>query len=99
MYLHFPFIRQVNQLAYQAAKDNLDPFAAILVLNNNILASTADKSIIYADPTAHAELTVISEYCRAHQLISLEAFTLYCNRTLCNVQRGYTLGKNKSCSI
>lgn len=83
MQKHIPFIQRVNQLAYQSAKAGNDPFAALLVKNNQVLSSTIDKSISYSDPTAHAELILISEYCRTEKLISLEGYTLYCNVEPC----------------
>jgi tRNA(Arg) A34 adenosine deaminase TadA len=77
------FIRAVNQLALEAAKQGFDPFAAILVREDKVLASTGDKCIQYSDPTAHAELILMSEYCRQEKLIDLEGYTLYCNVEPC----------------
>ncbi len=77
------FIRQVNSIALQAAQSGFDPFGAILVKNGEIVASSIDKCIQYADPTAHAELILISEFCRANQVISLEGYTIYCNVEPC----------------
>ena len=77
------WINQTNQLARNNAEKGFDPFAAILVHNNQLKASTADKCVLYADPTAHAELILISEYCRMQQLISLEGYTLYTNVEPC----------------
>ena len=81
--LHLSFIRQVNQLAWESAEEGMDPFAAILVKNGEVVASSKDRCIIYSDPTAHAELVVISEYCRSAKLISLEGVSLYCNTEPC----------------
>lgn len=81
--LHQKFIRQVNQLAWSSAEAGFDPFAAILVKNEEVLAISKDRCIIYSDPTAHAELVVISEYCRREKLISLEGVSLYCNTEPC----------------
>ncbi len=81
--LHVPFIRVVNHLAWESAEAGMDPFAAILVKDGEIVASSKDKCIIYSDPTAHAELVVISEYCRSSKLISLEGVSLYCNTEPC----------------
>ena len=79
----FRFIRLVNQLAWESAEAGMDPFAAILVKGGEVVASSKDKCIIYSDPTAHAELVVISEYCRSSKLISLEGVSLYCNTEPC----------------
>ncbi len=76
-------IRQANDLALESAQNGFDPFAGILVFNNKVVAQTKDKCIQYSDPTAHAELVLISEYCRANNLISLEGHTLYCNVEPC----------------
>ena len=70
-------------MAKEAAHKGLDPFAAILVKDSAIVAESRDMSVIESDPTAHAELAVISSYCRAHNLISLEGYTLYCNVEPC----------------
>lgn len=77
------FICKTFELASTAARKGFEPFAAILVKEDTIQFSTEDRSIEYSDPTAHAELLVISEYCRANQLISLEGYTLYCNVEPC----------------
>lgn len=77
------FIRQTFELALASAKAGFDPFGALLVKDDLVKASTADKCIQYADPTAHAELVLISEYCRKEKRISLEGHTLYCNVEPC----------------
>lgn len=80
---HIKYIRKTYELARQSAKQGLDPFGAILVHQDEIVYSTQDRCIQYADPTAHAELVAISEYCRKHLLITLEGYTLYCNVEPC----------------
>ena len=77
------FIRQVNELAIQSAEKGFDPFAAILVKEGQVVAHSLDQCIQQSDPTAHAELALISTFCRANQLISLEGYTLYCNVEPC----------------
>ena len=80
---HEFFIRQTYTLAYASAQAGFDPFAALLVKDGEIKASSSDACIRYSDPTAHAELSLISEYCRAKKVISLEAYTLYANVEPC----------------
>lgn len=77
------FIRKAFEIALQSAKNGFDPFGALLVKEGVIASSSIDKCIQYSDPTAHAELILISEYCRNNQLISLEGYTLYCNVEPC----------------
>ena len=80
---HEKNLRITIKLALEAATEGLDPFAATLFKGTEMVASTIDKSILYSDPTAHAELILISEYCRSNKLISLEGFTLYANVEPC----------------
>ena len=77
------FIRRTYVLAQQAAERGLDPFAAILVTEDQEVAHSIDYCLLHADPTAHAELHLISRFCRQEQLISLEGYTLYCNVEPC----------------
>lgn len=77
------FIRKTFELALSSAQKGFEPFSALLVKEDTIQYSTEDRSIEYSDPTAHAELLVISEYCRTKQVISLEGYTLYCNVEPC----------------
>lgn len=77
------FIRMVNRIAIQSAESGFDPFGAILVRKGKIVATSIDKCIQYSDPTAHAELILISEFCRSNQVISLEEYSLYCNVEPC----------------
>jgi len=76
-------MRLTYQVARQSAKSGFDPFGAILVKDNRVVATSIDKCIQYSDPTSHAELVLISEYCRENQLISLEGYTMYCNVEPC----------------
>ena len=63
------FIRRTYELADESAKRGFDPFAAVLVKDEYEVASTIDHCILEADPTAHAELYLISTYCQQERLI------------------------------
>ncbi|MEM6378666.1 MAG: nucleoside deaminase [Bacteroidota bacterium] len=82
------FLRQAIALGEQSAAQGFDPFGAVLVKNGQIVASSMDQSIRYGDPTAHAELVLISEYCRREQLINLRGYTLYANVEPCMMCSG-----------
>lgn len=77
------FIRTSYEIALTSAKAGFEPFGALLVKEGKVEATSIDKCIQYADPTAHAELILISEYCRKKGLVSLEEYTLYCNVEPC----------------
>ena len=44
------FIKEVNNWAYRSAKNGNDPFAALLVKNGRIVASSIDLSVVTSDP-------------------------------------------------
>jgi len=74
---HKKYIHLTHQIARESAEKGFDAFGALLVLDDEIKATSIDKCIAYSDPTAHAELVLISEYCRENKLIDLEGYTLY----------------------
>jgi tRNA(Arg) A34 adenosine deaminase TadA len=81
-------IRETFKLALKAKQRGDFPFGAILVKNNIILAKESDKSYTQSDPTKHAELNLISKYCKKKKLISLEGYSLYSSTEPCNMCAG-----------
>ncbi|WP_195724404.1 nucleoside deaminase [Paenibacillus monticola] len=77
------FIRLVYQLAAESASLNYDPFAAILVQNNELKYKSLDVSVVKSNPTLHAEVNVIGEYCSNNKIFSLEGYTLYSSTEPC----------------
>ena len=77
------FIREVIGLAYNSAKQGNDPFAALLVKDEKIVASSMDYSVKKSDPTAHAELDLIRKFCQDNNIFSLEEYTLYSSSEPC----------------
>ena len=71
------FLRRAIDLAKAARQGGEYPFGAILVVNQQLVHQATDHCLSYADPTAHAELLVISEYCRTQRLLDLDGYTLY----------------------
>ena len=77
------YIQEVNQMAIDSFNDGFEPFAALLVLDGKVVSRSINKCIQYRDPTAHAEMTVISEHCRLNQQTKLKGYTIYCNVEPC----------------
>jgi tRNA(Arg) A34 adenosine deaminase TadA len=77
------FLRRALALAHYARQQQMDPFGAVLVIERKIVHEAYDRSVVSSDPTWHAELSVISEYCRTHQHFSLQGFTLYSSTEPC----------------
>lgn len=82
------FLRLAIKLAAEARDAGADPFGAVLVRDGVVLARGRDRSVEASDPTYHAELSVISAYCREKQVFSLEGCTLYCSTEPCPMCAG-----------
>ena len=82
------FLRQAIALARQGREQGGDPFAALLVIDGIVRQQSWDRSVEMSDPTFHAELSVISEYCRAQQQFALEGATLYTSSEPCPMCAG-----------
>ncbi|MFH1521469.1 MAG: nucleoside deaminase, partial [archaeon] len=82
------FIRITIELAELAKTKNNFPFGAILVKNNKLVAKTYDKSYSSFNPTKHAEIELISKFCKKNKLLSLEGYTLYSSTEPCNMCAG-----------
>ena len=82
------FLRLAIALAHQARQQGADPFGAVLVSDGKVMHQACDRSVECSDPTFHAELSVISEYCRAQRLFSLDGYTLYANVEPCAMCAG-----------
>jgi tRNA(Arg) A34 adenosine deaminase TadA len=82
------FLRMAIDLARQARQGGADPFGAVLVLDGVVMHQACDRSVECSDPTFHAELGLISEYCRVQQIFSLEGYTLYSSVEPCAMCAG-----------
>lgn len=71
------FLRQAIKLAHQARQAGERPFGAILVLDDKVVAEAQDQCSTLNDPTAHAEVRLISSYCQKSGLFDLTGATIY----------------------
>lgn len=81
-------LRLAISLAHRAREQGADPFGAVLAVDGLAVHQGCDRSVECSDPTFHAELSVISEYCRAQGLFSLEGYTLYASTEPCAMCTG-----------
>ena len=77
------FLRQAIALARSGREQGGEPFGALLVANGTIMHQTPNRCVELGDPTAHAELTVISEHCRTVRTMALDGYTLYTSTEPC----------------
>ena len=72
------------QQAQIAKSKGEDPFGAVLVNSKNeICYYSHSKSIELSDPTAHAELSAIREYCQMIKKVYLADYTIVCSGEPC----------------
>ena len=77
------FLRQAIALAHQARQAGERPFGAILVLNDEVIAKAQDQCRVLNDPTAHAELRLVSSYCNENKQFDLTGITIYSSAEPC----------------
>jgi tRNA(Arg) A34 adenosine deaminase TadA len=82
------FLRIAFQLARRSRERGEDPFGAVLVRDGAVVYEKSDQCIELRDPTRHPELSLISDYCRQQQTLSLEGYTLYCSTEPCPMCAG-----------
>jgi tRNA(Arg) A34 adenosine deaminase TadA len=76
-------LRRAIALAHEARRKGYEPFGAVLALDHEIVYEAYDRSLPVSDPAFHAELSVISEYCRREQLIRLDGHMLFSSAEPC----------------
>ncbi|BBU98769.1 nucleoside deaminase [Providencia hangzhouensis] len=75
--LDIQFMTQALALATDAAKNGNEPFGAVLVKNNQVVMTGENHIHTESDPTYHAELGLIRQYCSEHKVMDLSDYTLY----------------------
>lgn len=71
------FVRKALDLALMSKKEGNEPFGAILVKGNKIVAYGKNKTKTYSDPTYHAEAGLIRDFCHHNKITSLKDYNLY----------------------
>ncbi|HEY4721817.1 MAG TPA: nucleoside deaminase, partial [Anaerolineae bacterium] len=82
------FLRLAIDLARQARRRGVEPFAAVLVFDDVVVHQAIEGRVETSDPTFHAELRVISEYCRVARRLSLKGYALYASTEPCPMCAG-----------
>lgn len=71
------FLRKAIELAKQAKKEKDEPFGALLVKDDVIVATGQNYVKRNQNPIAHAELEVLYTYCAQSGITDLQRYTLY----------------------
>lgn len=79
-------------LAIEAAQESVrrgdEPFGAVLVKDGAVVATGCNGIYTRGDRTAHAERTLVQEYCRSAGVTDLSAYTLYSSCEPCYMCSG-----------
>lgn len=79
-------------LAIEAARESVrrgdEPFGAVLVRDGAVVATGCNGIYTRGDRTAHAERTLVQEYCRSAGVTDLSAYTLYSSCEPCYMCSG-----------
>jgi len=81
-------LRRAIRLALASRDRGGEPFGAVLALDGGIVHESCDRSLELSDPTSHAELAVISAYCRDARRLRLTGYSLYCSAEPCAMCAG-----------
>ena len=75
--------KAINE-AFAAREEGEDPFGAVLInANGEICGSSHSRCKELNDPTAHAEMLVIQDYCKNNKQIYLHGFSIVCSGEPC----------------
>ncbi|MGX7245989.1 nucleoside deaminase [Enterococcus quebecensis] len=71
------FMEQALELAKDAARNGNEPFGALLVKGKDIVFTGENQIHTESDPTYHAELGIIRDFCSTEKITDLSEYTLY----------------------
>ena len=71
------FIKKAIKLALEARKAGNEPFGALLVKDDEVVMIGENKMNTMSDPTHHAEIGLIRDYCIENHTLDLSEYTLY----------------------
>lgn len=77
------FMREALLLARHAAARGNEPYGAVLVKDGAIVGRGENRVRTRSDPSHHAELGLIREYCMEHGTLDLSDCTLYASCEPC----------------
>lgn len=80
---HEYFIKEVLKIARRAYENGDEPFGAILVKDNEIVFKSENRIVKSKDPTQHAELALISDFCSTNKINDLSEYTMYTSTEPC----------------
>lgn len=71
------FMREAISLGIESVKRGGGPFGAVIVKDDEIVATGANRVTLYNDPTAHAEVVAIRNACQRLDTFQLDGCEIY----------------------
>ena len=88
------FMKRALELASFAQEKGDEPFGAILVKDGIIVKEGCNNIHTASDPTNHAEIGLIRDFCRENKLTDLSEYTLYTSCEPCCMCSGAMVWSN-----
>lgn len=77
------FVKLACNLAFDNIANGGGPFGAVIVKDNNIIATGTNTVTLHNDPTAHAEINAIRSACKKLRNFKLNDCIVYCSCEPC----------------
>lgn len=71
------FMRKAIEFAIKSKEKGNAPFGAVLVKDDNIVMIEENEVNTLSDPTSHAEMRLIRNFCQQNRITDLHEYTLY----------------------
>jgi guanine deaminase len=88
------FMKKAIELALKSRQEGNEPFGAVLVKDDEIVMTGENKVHDRSDPTHHAEIGLIREFCSENQVFDLKEYTLYTSCEPCVMCTGAMVWSN-----
>ncbi|KHE70905.1 nucleoside deaminase [Halobacillus sp. BBL2006] len=88
------FMEKAIELALKSRHEGNEPFGAVLVKDEEVVMTGENKVHAHSDPTYHAEIGLIREFCSENQVFDLNEYTLYTSCEPCVMCTGAMVWSN-----
>lgn len=85
---HEEYLQMALDTARESVEEGGGPFGAVVVKDGKIIAKAANRVVLDADPTAHAEILAIREAARKLRSYNLSGCVLYASAEPCPMCMG-----------
>ncbi|MYL32583.1 nucleoside deaminase [Pontibacillus yanchengensis] len=88
------FMEKAIDYALKSRREGNEPFGAILVKGEEVVKVGENKVHSHSDPTYHAEIGLIRDFCSEHNVFDLSDYTLYTSCEPCVMCSGAMVWSN-----